>query len=821
MLLFAAVVVVGQNYPTLAAVELSAGLSAVSEQSTGLNGILGGQNAKATEAIYGTPCKTPPSLLADMADAFMLIIGGNTSDQHCIVSQSDLPAVEKAMILNNGFGQKGLNDVLVQAQNYLFKQQPTSAIIFAQEQVEKFNDAGAVYAQTSITPAYFPGTGFEMLRPIQNIWGWAVTASYGALVFVIIVVAIGLALRDRLPGKQTITLSNSIQGIVIAMILIPLSYPIAGLFVDLTTLGTNTVHGFLFGSGGLAASVLDEYKSDPNLDDSSRGLNADDVNINLFNVRNRIGVENIINLEKNDTLRTLTCNASGGEIQQGNGDGLQCPVGTTGFGVALGALEWLAGDNFFSNLILKILFFIINLAMLLTSLKLAWFLFKKYLTLLFAPIIMPFSFLTLALPGGISKNAFSTVKDLAATSAVFVAAYGLVMVSIMFSSASFFSEALPEITTGGYNYIPPLFGGIQNILIGAGANGINAGGGISLIVGIIGLLVYFSIPKILEDLHKKIAPPTSFATDFLKNSVGEFKGAFRPAAGITGRTASLAYQAGMSPWRSIANYKDPITGKTRAESAFARVQNTVDGLNASAENSNWVSAGLKRAAAGAISKVGTGASKTITGGKGPDVVNRDASDISKSELEMIIKPGTSVGLIIEGSTITLPEQFIIDELDKIRLVDKYIYTKSTVTAGHYIILANLTIELNLKLEFKSVKDKDKPIASGSITFEEKEERIIGIFGQGNATTKLGAIEILAASGKGAEYSLKADGSTEINVSIKLDQKYFNSAAGLSTASLAQNGAEQITVTVKNKNGSKSEAKKFNIALSIQNSKFSI
>jgi hypothetical protein len=151
-------------------------------------------------------------------------------------------------------GVPGLGYYLSQATSTILNEKPASAVVFAQQQWDKLTTPTAVYAQEATTDtstqAYFPGTGWDLLTPIQSFWGWAVGVSYSFMIILIVVVAFAMMFRSKLGGSEVVKIQSAIPGIVMAMVLIPLSYPISGLFIDAITLGTNVIHDWAFSPSG-------------------------------------------------------------------------------------------------------------------------------------------------------------------------------------------------------------------------------------------------------------------------------------------------------------------------------------------------------------------------------------------------------------------------------------------------------------------------------------------------------------------------------------------------------------------------------------------
>ena len=198
---------------------------------------------------------------------------------------------------NNSNG--GVAGILSNINAQLLDQRPASGIDYVNEKVYAITNPGKVYAADNPS-TYYPGAGSELLRPIQGFWGWSVNLVFGFLVLLILVVAFAIMFRQRLGGAAEVTIQNAIPSIALAMILIPLSYAISGLFIDAITLGTNAVHGFLLGPQSPGSSV---YANRPNANAvecdlqntdvvggvaCDRGYYADDPSIDVFRARDRI-----------------------------------------------------------------------------------------------------------------------------------------------------------------------------------------------------------------------------------------------------------------------------------------------------------------------------------------------------------------------------------------------------------------------------------------------------------------------------------------------------------------------------------------------------
>lgn len=98
-------------------------------------------------------------------------------------------------------------------------------------------------AKTAI--AQEDGSGFQGLSPIQNIHLKIRDLSYLLLVIFFVVIGIAIMLRLKIDPRTVMTLQNQLPKIVVTIVLIAFSYPLAGLLVDgmwtLTYFGINTL----------------------------------------------------------------------------------------------------------------------------------------------------------------------------------------------------------------------------------------------------------------------------------------------------------------------------------------------------------------------------------------------------------------------------------------------------------------------------------------------------------------------------------------------------------------------------------------------------
>lgn len=440
----------------------------------------------------------------------------------------------------------------------LLDQRPVSAVDYFQGKVYALTHFNTVSAQAAVTPdgivdsreAYYSpgGTGFSLLKPIQNFWSWSVRVVYGFLLVIVIIIAFAIMFRQRLSGNVEVTVQNAIPAIALAMILVPLSYAISGLFIDFITVGTNAVHQFFIGAPGspgnsiyLNSGATENLYTDP-LNSSvvyqDRGYYPDDIRVDWLRARDRINVSSTFGAVGQDIGQASGLNgnviflAIGSIVNALTGKGDQDPADFT----------WI-GD---------IVQFFISIVTLWIGIQVFIALFKKYMTIILYPVISPFIFATIAIPGNGTKSIMQYVKVMAAAALAYIVTYAMFLLSIIFTSQEFLND-VPTFASASFN--PPLIG-LRSI--GIGSNEMT-----QLLLTLIGLGIYFSIPSTLKSIDQSLGadnPLPKFITtpidSFRESQRVMFKTAPALAGRVTGTGARLAGNAAASPFRAFSGAMD-------------------------------------------------------------------------------------------------------------------------------------------------------------------------------------------------------------------------------------------------------------------------
>ncbi len=510
-------------------------------------------------------CSVRPleGFVGGLVDAIQQITSGaDATDYICLKqAQENGATAEQLEQKFRDIYKPGLNDYVSVANAVVLNERPASGTNYIEQQVYALSNPGKVSAQEP--GYYYPGTGFSLQRPVQSFWGWSVNVTYGFLVILIIAIAFAIMFRTRLGGAASVTLQSAIPNIAIAMILVPLSYAITGLFIDGVTLGTNVAHEFIMGPGSPARTVYElrndrdgdpatpEERSEINIpifgdkQINDRGLYADDPRVSWYGIFSTVNV-----------VDELTA------ILPDEGDDPPALIQLVSDILDLFA----AGDQNLDTWIAELINAVISLVIFLTGLRIFVLLVKKYITFLLNPIFSPFIFATIAIPGTGTKNIMTFLKQLWSATMFFIVAYTMTLLSIVLTSDSFLNT-IPEASSSGY--VPPGLG-LQGLLAGSTASNQI----LTIMLSIAGIGVYLNIPKTLRGIDAKLGTDKSALMPILNDTMTSW----RQSVGV-GRAFAKA------PGNLADNY-DRIRGREPGSGASIRgkTRRGIAGLRQSAGN---------------------------------------------------------------------------------------------------------------------------------------------------------------------------------------------------------------------------------------------
>ena len=538
--------------------------------------IIGVTPSIVNQTKYGCAVSSLKGVLGGTITGVVKVIASDYAVTQCDIARGAIfPNEDGTGYIYNpseGNPNNSLLGLTMSASQLMITEKPASGVDFIKDKVYALTNFGSVSAQDPST--YYPGAGSDLLRPIQSFWGWSVNFVFSFLILLILAIAFAIIFRQRLGGKADVTIQNSIPNIAMALILVPLSYAISGLFIDAVTIGTNAVHGFLIGPGAPGSQVYQTRNDDGSCvpynpadittEACDRGFYVDDDRVNIWNIRGRISIGDEIG------------NAIGTTIAGGpaSGDGA--------LGIILGvfrAIESIigiltGGSSAEFAWLGSIINFFVSILTLWMSLKIAWILFKKFLTFLLFPIFSPFIFATVALLGNGLSSVVKYSKIMGAASLSFIVTYMMFILTIVFTSEGFQSQ-FPDIRSGGY--IPPLLG-LESILDLSSGTDVQAGGITALVLTLVGLGIFFSIPNVLKGIDKALDAEFAipqFVKDPFVNMKESFDMTFRAAPSFAvdagRRTLSAGRFLGSTPGRlrgigaGVRRFRDRAAGYTERD----------------------------------------------------------------------------------------------------------------------------------------------------------------------------------------------------------------------------------------------------------------
>jgi hypothetical protein len=479
---------------------------------------------------YYTNCTSSDGLFIVVIEKFGQKVGNGVQgrDLECSLkeAQNGNPQAFYDLLDNSS---PGLNDAVMALNGSILEQRPASGIEYFSQKVYALQNVGRVNAQDA-SDLYYRGTGFDLLKPIQGLWGYWVNFVYSLLIFIIIVVAFGIMFRSKLSGSAVITLQNSIPNIALAMILVPMSYAISGLFIDGITVGVNVVHELILGPQSPARPVYENRNIDFPLNQMlgyelrpesfiDRGLHADDIRVSWIYAGSNVNIKD----EVQGAFQTIT--------------------------IATGILEWTNGlIDGIGGWIAPIINFIVGVVLLLTGLRIFWFLVQKFAIFILFPLFSPLIFASVAIPGTGTKNVIWYAKMLWAGTLSYIVSYAMILLSIVFAS-SYFQNLLPSF--GTTTFVPPLLG--LDILFTQGTTGATGVGNgvVGVYAGLIALMIFLNIPPTLEDINKKLGVTNNIIPTFFTTGLKSWKDSVALGKNIRNR----AFGAVSGAWNRVRGVK--------------------------------------------------------------------------------------------------------------------------------------------------------------------------------------------------------------------------------------------------------------------------
>ncbi len=335
-------------------------------------------------------------------------------------------------------------------------------------------------------PVYAQGIGFAGLSPLLPLWKTTRNIAYSVLIVVMLVIGFMIIFRMKIDPKTVISVQAALPKIILTLILITFSYPIAGFLIDLMYLSifvlieiiTKSIPNDLIGWSQF-------IKDTPNLQQAfiQTGI------VGWGNLFTSVFSFGLVPAIWDQFLKGSVLNI-GLEAAGGAGIGLFL---IKSLSQAAGFLPFVIG----TFAIPLILLFLIGLGLLFTFIRLTFLLVNSYIQLLLAVILGPLLLLKEAIPG---QSAFGDyVKNIAANLVVFPATIALIM----------FSQIITAVMLKSNLWGAPL------IPVGGGGDVGGSGNPLSLFIG---LGIIFLTPNLVASIKKafgaKATIPVTAGTAF-------------------------------------------------------------------------------------------------------------------------------------------------------------------------------------------------------------------------------------------------------------------------------------------------------------------
>lgn len=200
-----------------------------------------------SSALPATISATSPAytdlLVHNMFHTFScLTIGGSIIGQPCVTyqlqknAQGVLQSVPALTQVDTSGGVLGTMTSLV---GTLFANRPVRSIDYLASVGQGLGIVKEAHAQGVV------GSGNAVLNPVISLWQVSRNISYLILIIIFIVIGLMVMFRQRINPQTVITAQAALPGLVIGLILISLSYFLAGLIVDVSFVGMDLV-GYYF-----------------------------------------------------------------------------------------------------------------------------------------------------------------------------------------------------------------------------------------------------------------------------------------------------------------------------------------------------------------------------------------------------------------------------------------------------------------------------------------------------------------------------------------------------------------------------------------------
>jgi hypothetical protein len=356
-----------------------------------------------------------------------------------------------------------------------------------------------------VRPTYAVGNegfGFRGLNFVLPLWEAMRNIAYLLFAVIFIVVGLMIVLRVKIDPKTVVSIQNALPKIILSLILITFSYPIAGFLIDLMYVSIGLVlaiiqlTGLYNGPGGLNGFIAGLKTANfiqimGNLGGAATGAGSSGL---------EKGVINPINTEFTQKVLGGLFTATGLTAGSGNITLFKTPLGDVNLPVA--------------DILSSVLGLYVAISVFVALLKTFLNLLTSYGTIIFSIILSPLILLGEAIPG--RSSFFEWVKNLAANLLVFPLTILMIIFGIILLNQ------FTGLSTLENSFVPPL--------IGVPASAIGA---------FLGYIIIMTIPRAQDLLNEWLSVKVTKAATYWQESLPLRDTARKGWSNVTGALTRL------------------------------------------------------------------------------------------------------------------------------------------------------------------------------------------------------------------------------------------------------------------------------------------
>ncbi len=342
--------------------------------------------------------------------------------------------------------QLGLLDVIANVETNVYTNNPVSLVQYGKYYAQTHGIIKGAFAQ-NVT-----GSGYVALSPVIPLWELFRNIAY--LIILVMIVVIGfIIIFGGKYGQSEITIISSLPKVILALVLITFSYPLAGFAVDIANLGTNIVVNVL---GPRFVTPGDfypgQYPAQCSIPTAITNVNTGGSDSQTVpscdyanNVTNTLGGDfNIFHL-----MAPITNYGAWGGSGTGKPDItklVQAPTNIRFLDV------FIKGISFLGNTAEFAIDFILNVLILFWAIKIFILILTSYVRIVIAAMFSPFMLISYPLSGG--STFWSWIKGLLSPALVFPAVFAMMFIAAILAYGTDCSGSTPCTTLSSETYGP-------------------------------------------------------------------------------------------------------------------------------------------------------------------------------------------------------------------------------------------------------------------------------------------------------------------------------------------------------------------------------